>query len=89
MLFISLTRRQEMERKLFAAEEAFSRVGKRVKTLVDFSGVPKGTEGVVSRADRSGAEGYTLAIQWDMPGRSSPLTDWFTKSEYERYLAEI
>jgi hypothetical protein len=36
-----------------------------------------------------GEGGYTLAIQWDLPGRAKPLVDWFTKSEYEQFLVEI
>lgn len=60
-----------------------------IKTLIEFSGVPRGTLGEVTRADKSG-EGYTLAIQWELPERhGKPLVDWFTKGEYERFLVEI
>jgi len=62
-----------IERERFTSEEAEAKVGKRVKTLVDFSGVPKETPGQVTRADDSGIEEggpgrrFTVAIQWDLP----------------------
>lgn len=104
------------ERKYFTRAEAQALVGKRIRSLVDFSGVPNGTTGLVIRADASGkakppfeeaVEVFTMAIQWDLPIRppfvaadtiegepfvfldtGKPLTDWFSKDEYERYLEE-
>ena len=40
-----------MERRYFSRREADELVGMRVRTLVEFSGVPKGTRGLVVRAD--------------------------------------
>lgn len=77
------------ERILFKKSTALSKVGQRVTSLIEFSGVPTGTIGQVIRADKSG-EGYTLAIQWELPGRpGKPLVDWFTKNEYDQYLREV
>jgi hypothetical protein len=74
------------ERILFDEGAVLAKVGQRIKTLIEFAGVPRGTLGEVTRADESG-EGYTLAIQWELPERrGKPLVDWFIKSEYERYL---
>lgn len=68
---------------------ALTKVGRRIKTMVEFSGVPRGTFGEVTRADRSGEE-YTVAIQWELSERlGKPLVDWFTKDEYERFLVEV
>ncbi|MCZ7625095.1 MAG: hypothetical protein M5R38_04025 [Candidatus Methylomirabilis sp.] len=76
-------------RMLFDERAAFAKVGRRIKSLVEFSGVPKGTHGEVTRADQSG-KGYTVAIQWELPERiGKPLVDWFTRDEYERYLEEV
>jgi hypothetical protein len=66
----------------FTKEEAEEKIGERVESLVEFSGVPRGTTGRVVRADLA-EKGYDLAIEWDLPGRSfatvkRPLTDWFT-----------
>ena len=62
--------------KRFTKSEAEPLVGKRIRTLVRFSGVPEGTTGIVIRADSAGrvkigdrvAEEFDLAIQWDLPG---------------------
>ena len=62
------------------------KLGQRIRTKVDFSGVPAGTEGIVAQVDNLSK--ITLGIVWDMP-RMVPLVDWFTISEYEDYLDEI
>lgn len=63
------------ERILFDEGAALAKVGRRIKTLIEFSGVPRATLGEVTRADESG-EGYTLTIQWDLPkDRAKPLVD--------------
>jgi len=72
----------------FTRQEAGGKVGQRIATLVDFSGVPQGTTGRVLRADQAGG-GYHLAIAWDLPGRSKPLVDWFNRREYYFYLKEL
>jgi hypothetical protein len=86
-----------IEQQYFDERTALSKVGKRIQTLVDFSCVPKGTRGVVRRADPvnifNGNNGslskfYRVAIEWHLPSRCFPLVDWFTKDEYERYLEE-
>jgi hypothetical protein len=88
------------ERTYFTRAEAEAKVGKRVKTLVDFSGVPKGTTGQVIRADPAGKEKppfgearevFDVAIQWDVPREypsAKPLVDWFSRDEYEQFLVE-
>lgn len=45
------------ERILFDESAALTKVGQRIKTLVDFSGVPRGTLGEVTMADKSGRGG--------------------------------
>lgn len=69
----------------FTPAEARAKVGQRIRTRVPFSGVPKGTTGTVLEPDD---ELVTLPIQWDLPGRTRPLVDWFSRWEYERYLEE-
>jgi hypothetical protein len=86
--------------KRFEKPEAESKVGKHVRSLAEFAGVPKGTTGRVVRADRMGnvrtADGkiyeeYDAVIEWDLPGQQStkPLQDWFPKDEYEQWIEEI
>ncbi len=66
------------ERKYFTRSEAEKLVGRRIRSLVDFSGVPKGTTGRVIRADPTGqskppfgeaVEVFNVAIQWGLPRR--------------------
>src|SRR6266516_3155712 len=76
-------------REHFRLQEAVAQLGRRIRTEVEFSGVPAGTAGIVVRADPAGTQGaYTLGIQWQFDGRQQPLVDWFTKSEYDRFLKE-
>ena len=42
-------------------------VGTRVKSLVDFSGVPKGTEGVIDEDYVTG-----VMVAWDLPDQPLP-----------------
>ena len=78
-----------MERELFDHVAAQTKIGRPVRTTVEFSGVPRGTRGRVIRADRANG-GYTLGIEWDLPERrATPLVDWFTRGEYERFLVEL
>lgn len=86
----------------FDRQAAEAKVGKRVRSLVEFSGVPRGTSGRVAAADPAGRVKpagqdsrniYDVAIEWDLPSRqfgtqAKPLRDWFTKGEYEQYLVE-
>jgi hypothetical protein len=39
----------------FTKEEAEAKVGKKIRTKVEFSGVPKGSMGMVVRADHMGS----------------------------------
>lgn len=74
----------------FSPEEAKVRVGKRIRTEIDFSSVPKGSKGIVTQADiSSSSKTATVAIVWDLPRPDKPLMDWFTKDEYDSYLSEI
>ena len=58
------------ERRYFSEDEARAKVGQRIRTLTEWSGVPVGTEGRVTRADPAG-KGWDVAIQWDL--RADPL----------------
>jgi hypothetical protein len=89
--------------KRFTQQEAEGKVGMRIKSLVEFPSVPRGTTGRVAKADSAGEfknqfgviqEEFDVIIEWDLPttvfgNASKPLWDWFTKSEYEQYLEEI
>jgi len=56
-----------------------------VKSLVEFSGVPKGTTGICENDnDREASKKVT----WDLD-RSKPLVDWFNEWEFKKYLEVI
>ncbi len=75
---------------VFDAEGARQKIGQRIRTRLAYSGVPAGTFGRVLRADPgTEASGFTVGIVWELPGRTSPLTDWFTRAEYARALDEV
>jgi hypothetical protein len=54
------------ERAYFTEDQACTLVGKRIKTLVAWSGVPARCTGQVTRAD-PGRDGWTVAITWELP----------------------
>ena len=71
------------EQENFNFDEAQAKVGRRVKTLVEWARVPKDTTGQVISADPAGKvkppfgearEVFDLAIQWDLP-RPEPLAE--------------
>jgi len=84
-----------MTDRYFKKAEAEALQGNRIRTMIEFSGVPRDTTGTITGADKTGRntagvfmrlgkagpEGYTVAIQWDLPGRGKPLVDWFSKAE--------
>ena len=64
------------EREYFSFDEAQAKVGRRIKTRVEWSGVPKDTTGQVVSADLAGKikpalgevrEVFDVAIRWDLP----------------------
>lgn len=66
--------------------------GMRIKTIVEFSGVAKGTEG---EAEWDKDTNMHWKVTWDLKThadgtpRFRPLVDWFDKEEFEKYLVKI
>jgi hypothetical protein len=82
-----------MREKTFTQAEVEAKVGKKIRTKVEFSGVPKGSTGIIVRADNMGRE-WDVVIEWNLAPRQfgmkkKGLEDWFTKYEYEKYLEEL
>ena len=79
-----------MQSQQFTEAAAQAKVGARVRSLIPFSAIPVGTTGKVISADEL-AGGYDVAIEWDLPKHpyGKPLSDWFTRDEYERFLEEV
>jgi len=85
---------ERIRRQYFSQAEAEAKVGTRIRTLVEFSGVPVGTTGRVISADQAGwakppfgreEEVYDVAIQWDLP-RPKPFADLVIPAGAEPYI---
>ena len=85
---------ERLIRQYFTQAEAAAKVGGRIQTRVDFSGVPRGTTGRVVSADEAGwakpafgkeEEVYDVAIQWELP-RPEPSADLVIPVDAEPYL---
>ncbi len=77
---------QKLER--FSNQEAKDKVGRKVRSVLEFAGIQKGTNGrVVGTA--LDPRGFTVEIAWTVPGRAEPLIKKVTKTEYENYLIEL
>jgi len=63
----------------------------RIKTLVEFSGVPKNTTGYCEEDKDDWHDGKKMwKVTWDLTTRKSkPLVDWFDQGEFDRFLVEI
>jgi len=62
----------------------------KVKSLVEFSGVPKGTVGTIEKDEE------LWKVSWDsilvfrgIPFKKRPLQDWFNDEEKKQYLVAI
>lgn len=62
----------------------------KIKSIIEFSGVPKGTSGIATR------DGALWKITWDdvevmkgLPFKKRKLEDWFDDYEFKKYLVVI
>jgi len=67
----------------FTQLEALAKQGKQIKSKVEFSGVPKGTIGIVTGMYESNFSRFGISITWSLPNRIYPLVDGFSKRDYE------
>jgi hypothetical protein len=72
----------------FTEEEAREKLGRRVRALVEFSGVPMGTVGQVVDVYGTRTGTFDVVVEWNLPLRESPLRDRFAKEPYEHMLSE-
>ena len=83
-----------IEREYFTRVEAESKVGRRIRTLAAWSGVPVNTTGRVIRADPAGQaklpfeeakEVFDVAIQWDLP-QEKPVAELVIPAGADPYI---
>jgi len=78
-----------MSEQYFSESEAAEKIGKSVRSLRDFSDIPTGTTGTVLRSYKHSNGEIGIDIQWNLPGRRTPLIDGFSKDEYNQFLVEV
>lgn len=72
----------------FTREEAMQKIGHKIRSLVEFSGVPLGTRGSVVDIYEVDSGCFDVVIKWDFPVGSELSQDRFAKDTYERLLTE-
>ena len=61
----------------------------KVKTLTEFSGVPKGTTATCVREQTpSWSKKKSWRVTWDLD-RKKPLVDWFNEEQFKKYLVVV
>ena len=78
-----------MKNNYWSEDEADTKIGKLIVTMRSFSNIPIGTVGKVARkyGDKNK---WGLDIEWVfVHTKRLPLTDSFSKDEYEEFLLEI
>lgn len=75
------------QNEYFTLSEARAKQNKKIRSRVEFSGVPKGTTGKVTGMYSCRVGTYGIDVTWDLP-RERPLIDGFSKRDYE-LLEEI
>jgi hypothetical protein len=75
----------------FLSEEAEELIGKRVQSLIEFSGIPRWTTGTITERYKTCFGHWGIGVTWDKKSAlgGKPITDGFSKDEYERFLIVI
>jgi hypothetical protein len=71
----------------FTGAEAREKIGKRVRSLTEFAGVPTGTSGTVIDVHEFDSDSFDVVIKWDLTRRQN-FKDRFAKGPYEEFLRE-
>jgi hypothetical protein len=72
----------------FTLSEAKLKIGKKVRTQMEFQNVPVGTVGVVTDSHNYSKDQLGLDVTWCIPGRNPSIVDGFDKREYYQFLKE-
>ena len=60
-----------MQRTFFTRLDALQRVGQKVEALADFPSVPKGSRGIVMKAEPYSGNHWVVKVEWRLPRRTS------------------
>jgi hypothetical protein len=72
----------------FSKEEAQSKLGRRVRTVVAVDGVPSGTVGSVMELDEIEKNSFEVIVEWFVLIDGKHQHDWFSKEQYEQCLID-
>ena len=72
----------------FSGEEARTKLNHRVRSRVEFAGIPVGTTGRVVSVHEISKSEFDVVVQWDLAFDREPLRDRFAKNTYESLLFE-
>ena len=72
----------------FTSDEAREKLNHKVRSRVEFAGIPKGTTGRVVELHEIGNGQFDVVIEWDKNFNNKPLRDRFAKNTYESDLME-
>lgn len=71
----------------FTEKEAREKLGRSVRSLIEFAGVRMGTYGEVVDVYEFEKGNFDVVVKWDLPLRET-LRDRFAKGPYEEFLCE-
>lgn len=74
--------------KRFTEEEADHLMHRRVRLVVEFSDIPRGTAGQIVAKEEIEPGGFDVLVAWDEPASKLYSHDWFTKEEFDQCLVE-
>ena len=72
----------------FSREEAQTKLGRRVRSVVGFDGVPPGTFGCVMQLDEIEKNNFEVIIEWYVLIDGKRQHDWFSKEQFEQCLVD-
>ena len=78
----------EVTVRRFTGDEAREKLKHKVRSRVEFAGIPKGTTGRVVELHELGHGQFDVVIEWDKNFNNKPLRDRFAKNTYESLLTE-
>jgi hypothetical protein len=72
----------------FSREEAQTKLGRRVRTVVAVDGVASGTLGSVMQLDEIEKNSFEVIVEWFVLIDGKHQHDWFSKEQYELCLID-
>lgn len=81
------------EEKYFTIQEAETKTGKTVVSLVDFKDVPKGTKGILGNPTayieiENNTYITSVLVEWKVEGRAEPIIDYLSKDAFGNTVLE-